>query len=401
MPIKKVLLCDWNFTFLFTFLNQWLWIYRKNSMAYSKKIIPLITLVFLWVINVASSQAAKEFLPYFSYTLDAASVANGGLEEGERATGLVSAGFDWAPSFMGGGMFHVEIQNLHGSNPSDYAGDFNWLSNIAGHSTTRLFQMWYGHDTSWGAIKAGLVALDDDFAVSAPGQLFINSGFGPTPVQSGNVGAPYWPIGGLGIWSKLNIGDNSYLQAGIYEGDTGSQQDNEEGVDLSLSGDEGAMIMLEYVQNAAATTWKLGGYLHTGREFTDYATGRPDTGLISLYTLLEQDLTQNVGIWGRFGTSLTEEVSKVRNSLDVGLVINSIFGRAGDRLGLAYLWTDFADEYGSANPGFSSSEKVLELTYSAVFAGFLTVQPDIQWIFDSHYSNDDVFVFLLRAGIGF
>ena len=363
-------------------------------------LIPLLTIV------VNGQDPEPEFSPYFSWTGEAWSIADGGFETGGRSLGLAIVGFDWTPSLLAGGTIHVEAQNMHGQDPSGYAGDANVISNIAFDEGTRLFQAWYGRDTSWGSLKAGILALDDDFMGSDYSSLFINAAFGPMPMESFNVGAPIWPIGGLGIWISFDLSETSGFQVGVYDGNAGDFASNDDGLDNDLGREDGAMIMAEYFKTTetfgGSTTWKIGGYHNTGEEFEDFDSGLTEQGLGAIYAVVDHAISEDLGVWTRLGTTLDDDISTVTTYLEGGVVMKSpISSRPDDLLGVGYFWTEFGDAYLRANPGVSDDESVIEITYNAPISENLYLQPDIQWIFDAHESNDDVFILRLRVGIEF
>ena len=356
--------------------------------------------------SLLGQEAESELTPYFSYVGEAWNIADGGSQTGGRSLGLAIAGFDWTPSLLGGGTLHVEAQNMHGRNPSGFAGDANAVTNIAFDEGTRLFQAYYGRETSWGDLKAGLLALDDDFMGSDYSGLFINAAFGPMPVESFNVGAPIWPIGGLGVWTLFEISDESGLQIGVYDGDAGDFAGNDDGFNNRINGTDGAMIMAEYHTTTSAfggqTTLKVGGFQNTGEAFTNFKTNATEKGLGALYAVIDHAVSEDLGLWARFGTSLDDDVSTVTNYVEGGFVTQSpLAGRPDDRLGVGYFWTEFGDAYLGANAGVSDSESALEVTYNAPLTDNVYIQPDVQWIFDAHDSNTDVFVLGIRAGIDF
>ena len=336
---------------------------------------------------------------------EAWSIANGGTETGGRSLGLLAVGFDWQPGLLGGTL-HFEAQSMHGPDPSGFAGDANALSNIAFDEGSRLFQASYGNDFSRCAWKAGLLALDDDFMGSDYAGLFINSAFGPMPMESFNVAAPIWPIGGLGAHALVELTETSFFQVGLYDGNAGDFSTNDDGLDNGLRDKEGAMLMLEYALSTATfggqTTWKLGGFHHTGEQFTNFKTGSDEGGLSALYLVIDHAASESLGLWARLGSSLDEEISTVHNHFDLGLVLTGPFsGRPDDQLGLGYLRTDFGSEYHAKNTDKTRTESVLEITYQAPVGEYLYLQPDAQWIFDAHESRSDAFVVGLRAGLEF
>ena len=375
------------------------------------KMKPVPTLCLAWAVLFSSFLSSQEtkgasFQPYFSYLAEGWSVADGGIKTGERSLGLLIAGFDWSPKAMSGGKLHMEVQSMHGRSPSGYAGDFNTLSNIDFYQGSRLFQAWYGQEADWGAWKTGLLALDDDFMTSDYGSLFINAGFGPMPILSSNVAAPIWPIGGLGGHAILNLCEKSSLHLGVYDGDAGSFASNNDGLDNALVPAEGYMLMLEYAMSTETfggqTTWKIGGYHHTGKLFPHQQTNVSEKGLGALYFVTDHAPSEKIGLWTRLGTSLDEEISTVCSHLDCGIVFSGPFAkRPEDRLCIGYLRTDFGDEYLAATPDVSHAESVVEVTYHALISENFHFQPDLQWIFDAHKSQDNVFVLGLRIGFDY
>ncbi len=367
---------------------------------------PIPALCLIWVALSSHNLAAQEtenlsFHPYFSYVAEGWSLVDGGTRTGERSLGLLIAGFDWSPTALAGGKLHLEVQSMHGRSPSGYAGDFNALSNVDFDEGARLFQAWYGREADWGAWKTGLLALDDDFMTSDYADLFINAGFGPMPTQSGNVAAPVWPIGGIGAHAILNLSQTSSLQLGTYDGDAGSFTSNENGLNNSLDGNEGYMLMMEYAKSTESfggqTTWKLGGYHHTGKQFSHQQSGSKEKGLGSLYLVIDHITSEKLASWVRLSSSLDEEISTVATHIDGGIVFSGpLSKRPDDQLGIGFLRTEFGDEYLAATPNASHAETVLELTYHAPISENFHFQPDFQWIFDAHESRNDVFVLGLR-----
>ena len=236
--------------------------------------------------------------------------------------------------------------------------------------------------------------------------LFINAAYGPMPIESFNVGAPIWPIGGFGVWTSIDISETSGLQLGVYDGNAGDFASNDDGLNNDLGSDDGAMILMEYFTTTetfgGSTTWKIGGFHNTGEEFVDFDSGLTEQGLGAIYAVMDHAISEDLGVWARLGTTLNDDISTVTTYLDGGVVMKSPFAsRPDDLLGVAYFWTEFGDAYLRSTPGVTDDESVLEITYNAPITENLYIQPDIQWIFDAHESNDDVFVVGLRVGVEF
>ena len=57
---------------------------------------------------------------------------------------------------------------------------------------------------------------------------------------------------------------------------------------------------------------------------------------------------------------------------------------------------DFVQSSRAAGTPVTSQEAIVELTYQAVITPFLTLQPDLQLVFDANQSRRDAVVFGLR-----
>jgi porin len=90
--------------------------------------------------------------------------------------------------------------------------------------------------------------------------------------------------------------------------------------------------------------------------------------------------------------------------VDFGLKLTRPFrSRAEDVLSLGFAYLDLSDHYVDSErargENVSRRESVLELTYRFQVTGSLSVQPDVQFVFDPHLSRRDATVIGLRAVI--
>ena len=177
-------------------------------------------------------------------------------------------------------------------------GDFNALSNIAAFNTVRLFQAWLQKEWRDGAIamRIGQIGADDDFMVSENAGLFVNSAFGPLPTESANIGAPIFPLGAPGLWGSFRITENANFQFGIYSGDAGEEEVNDDGLKFGLGGGRGYVLFLEAGSeieiNGMPGVYKIGGFYHTG-DFENFGSGLIAPGSIPRSLLR----TFNFEIW--------------------------------------------------------------------------------------------------------
>ncbi len=349
--------------------------------------------------------------PFFGYTGEFFSVLDGGNETGTSWQGLADFGADfYLETLLGirGALVHIHGQSIHGDDPSEFAGDINALSNIVGFNTSRLFQMWYEQEFGEGSIsfRFGLIDLDDDFMIADSAGLFLNSGFGPLPTQSLNNAASIWPIGALGALLYTEPSENTYFQMGVYDGNIGDEEINDDGLHVKLGGVEGFIYMFEagIISNILGRdgTYKVGGFYHSGEEFKDYNTGELVNGNTSIYLAINQEITDAFTSWWRLGYSPDEEKNVVSLYTDFGINWMGPFGqRSEDILGIGFLHTDFGSDYVGANPGVSRTESVLELTYQGVITPWFSIQPDLQIIFNPHEGRENAFVFGVRSQIVF
>ena len=90
--------------------------------------------------------------------------------------------------------------------------------------------------------------------------------------------------------------------------------------------------------------------------------------------------------------------------VDFGLkVTRPIPGRGNDVFSLGFAHLDFSNDYVRSERArgndVSRRQNVLELTYRFQLTGWLTLQPDVQFVFDPHFSRRDATVIGLRAVI--
>ena len=341
----------------------------------------------------------------------------GGFRKGIVGAGLFDVAIDFDLEALGGweGMsLHTQFLGIMGDDPTaELVGDFNVVSNIVALNTFRLFQGWIQKEWDSGrhGIRAGVMTLDDDFMGSEEAGLFLNSAFGPLPTESGNTGAPIFPVGGLGFLAYSEPVESWRVQFGIYDGDAGDEEDNLHGFDLSVGSDDGvAMFFQVGLQWPAGGrlpgTVNLGGYRHTGT-FENFEGGVAVDGMSSVYLVIDQALAVNregdIRVGGFFRTGFTpqNDGSVVSFQVDGGLTVHDLLpGRWDDVWGFGVSRTQFSDPYLSfrqrAGETVGEAETVIEITVRFKVRDWLTVQPDLQWVLNPHESTRDALVFGLR-----
>lgn len=288
--------------------------------------------------------------------------------------------------------------------------DFNVLSNIDGYDSVRLYEAWVQNEFGGGrfSIRLGQILADAEFFVSDYSALFINSSFGAIPLISQNLSPPIFPVAAPGIRLRADPVDFCYAELAVFSGDVGEPNTtNKHGTRLSFSGEDGVLVFAEigYKLNPKerqpaqastctaiplAGTYKLGGY-YDSKEFSDSGDGAPHRGDYSVYFIADQELwhpresaDRALSVFARVGGAPGDR-NTVSFFADAGLHYKGVLAsRAHDTLGLGFSYTGLSqalvDDSGRRIP--SHHEAVLELTYQVALAEHVSLQPDLQIIFN-------------------
>jgi|AntRauTorckE6833_2_1112554.scaffolds.fasta_scaffold21931_1 porin len=349
--------------------------------------------------------------PYAVFATEFLSNVDGGIRNGTTAPGLLDFGvevdLEQLLGWQGAGFTATAFAAYGDDGSAENIGDFNVASNLFTDTDFNIFNLFvsqtFGDDFFY--IKAGQIAADDDFMGSETAGLFLNSAFGPLPTESGNVGAPIFPLAAPGVFARVNPSDTFSFHAGIYAGDAGPVQSGNHGFDWRTGGAAGWVSFVEADYKYGSGTAKVGGYYHTG-DFTNFSTNATEEGLGAIYAIIDHRFLEAAdggpGLSGflRGSTVPQNERATVSHYFDGGLALDNLF-REGDALGLGVSYTVFGDDYLAATPGVTSSETVLEMTYQVAITDYWMIQPDIQWILDSHEAQNDAFVVGVRTELTF
>ncbi|MCE9609345.1 MAG: carbohydrate porin [Chthoniobacter sp.] len=383
------------------------------------------------------------------YVAEVIGNASGGIKRGAIYDGLLTVtgdlnlekAFGWK-----GGSFHAGMLFPHGrSLTENYVGDLFVLSNLDASDNVHLFELWL--EQSWVAgkfsIRAGQIAVDQEFGFTEQGGLFGSSAFGWFPIAGNNIAAPIYPQGAPGVRLKLQTCEHSYFQVAVADGDVNPDdgaggESNPHGVKVRF--DEGALIIGElgatWERNGRPGSLKLGGWYHTadhpdvrwasnGRSLADPScSGQPRThdGNWGIYLAGEQiiwkdttkgaDNPAQVGLFSRLGFAPPD-----RNTLDfyaeggvtgTGLIagrpddvcgIGVAFGKIGDLRGLGWDHNRFIN----CHDPVPDYELAIEADYRWKLCPGCTIQPSIQYILHPGGSHgvDDALILGLRTSFDF
>ena len=369
-------------------------------------------------------QESKALSFPFSYTGEGLANLSGGYKRGAVYEGLLSVGVQGDLSKLigwNGGSFLVSGLYPHGpSLTENYVHDFNGVSNIDAYDSPRLYEAWVQQELADGkiSIRLGQILADAEFFVSDGASLFINGAFGAIPLVSQNFAAPIFPAATPGVRVRWTATESVAVQAGVFNGAVGDPgSDNKHGVDWRF--DEGVLAITEVAYTVTGEkgseglrgVYKLGAFFHSS-EANDAFPREPSRADAGAYFVADQQLwrkpgTEDQGLSGflRIGGAPGDR-NTVPFYFDTGFDYKGLLpGREKDITGIALsytkLSTDLCDDAGEALG--SHHEAILEATYKVQVKDWLTVQPDIQYIFNpgACENQDNAFVAGVRFNVSF
>lgn len=353
---------------------------------------------------------------------------SGGLKKSSIYEGLLKAGVTLdGDKLVGwkGSSLHVSGLYAHGRSPSSkLAGDILTLSNIDAYDSPRLFECWiqqqfFGDKLS---LRAGLMGVDEEFAGTAYGGLFLHSCTAWPGIISLNSAAPAYPTAAPGVRLEYKPTERVFFRVGAFDGnpdpgDANGDPVNKYGVRFNLS--EGAFLISEtgFLWNQGGNvkglpgTAKVGGWYHT-EKFDDIRID--DTGLSlsdplssgvakthqgnwGLYLAAEQMVyreepgsSQGLGLFGRLGMTPPNR-NQVQYYLEGGAQYQGLIpGRNDDILGIACDYARMssstrglaadADVLNSTTSALPDYEMALQVTYQIPIRAGWTVQPSAWFI---------------------
>lgn len=353
------------------------------------------------------------------YSAEVFGNVSGGFRQGAAFNGLLELGLDVDFEKLAG--IKGLTAHINGFLPSgesfsgSYGGDFGTVSNIEFYNSARIFEAWLQQDFLDGkiSIRAGSLALDEEFAGSDYASLFLNSSFGADTAMSANMPVPIYAITAPGVRLKFQPTENLYIQGAIYDGNpapaflgdpsvgaAASNEFNRHGTDWSLRKDEGSLWIVEagYVVNAPGEpsaeeesgtpakggarsksccktdgksvaapaarglfgSYKIGYARHTD-EFADFSAAargfaRNKSGNSVIYGIIDQEVfresgseDQGLGLFAR-AMFAPEEQNTVDYAFEAGLVYKGLIpGRDEDTIGLGYAHISISDDFDRAN----------------------------------------------------
>ena len=364
--------------------------------------------------------AERGIVPGARYTAGFWSNVRGGFQTGTRYEGFaewwIEADLEALAGWKGGS-FDINWYSYHGGQPSeDLVGPFP-TQTISGHEaaeSVRFYEIFLRQ--TWGdgrfLFKAGQLAADTDFFVSENAGELLNGTFGFLGLGRPREIAPFYPLGAPGAYFSARTADaRREAHVGVYSADPGEDRSGNFGFDWSF--DNGAFFIGELLTRRSPFG-RPGSYavgaVGTTAELEDFASGESANGGYGLFASIDQLLVEEtparpgLGIFARAYGAPQANRNLGLWYVDLGLKLTRPFrSRAEDVLSLGFAHLRLSDDYVASlraeGVNVSRRQSVLELTYRFQVTGWLTLQPDVQFFFDPHFSRRDATVIGLRAVI--
>jgi porin len=354
--------------------------------------------------------------PFANWTGEIWGTVNGGSQTGMTQDMLFSTGanidLDKLISWPGAS-FYTELHWEQGQNPETNSGSRTNPSFLVSANLLRVYSLYFKQTLvdNQLRLKAGQFGADQDFFQTASAQIFLNAGFtspntlfGQSLVNGDSSTAQY-PVLAPAFLARFDSKAwPVYLEAGIYSGDPGPDITSNHGFEWKTGSAAGELILGEagwnYRLGALPGTVRAGAFYHSG-QFTNWDTGKAESGIDGFYGMIEQTILQApatdaqstpnqiltaFAFAGNAGPN-----SRVAPNITYSVGVNwygPISSRSKDIAAVAFDYTGFSPNYtasafNSNGPGGSrASESVLELSYQAVFTPWFNLQPDVQIIFN-------------------
>ncbi len=327
-------------------------------------------------------------------------------------------------------------RNLSG----DYLHTNTLTSSIAGEESERIDQLWYmqGFFDHKLTIKLGQIAPVNEFGATDFFDILFNDELGYAPNAIFNTKNPFSPAGKPGVIVTGDLSDLTpglYVKGGVFTAYDNPYRPDSNGVYYENDFDHGMSMAAEIGYKEQKTdyagTYKLGATGTPDVRYTNAATGQLYHGDYNIYATVEKTVYHPMML----SPADPKDMKAMRGeTLDTSKGLDLLFefvGEPGDRNPLGYEFTmgarytglipcrptdkigagliysdnsnSASDAYVNATGGGLGGETTIEADYQYNPAPWLSIQPDLQYIFDpgGDSSRDDILVVGLRTIVKF
>jgi porin len=365
----------------------------------------------------------------------------GGTQRGAAYDGLLQMALQVDTARAGGwygGTFNASALQIQGQNLSaTNLLTLQTASGIEADRSFRLWELWFQQkflEEDRLDVKVGQQSLDQEFMVTTNGLYFINTMFGWPMLPSANLpgGGPAYPLSALGVRLRYRPVDGITILSGVFNGSPvrynygDPQQRNPSGTSFPLNGGVLAISEVQYAYPALGSMVNAGeaeplarvyrfGVWYNSENFADQTYDNMGVSLASpasngnplyhhgnwgIYAVADQivwvdprDVDRTVNVFVRAMGSPQGDRNLISVSLNAGVVIHEpIRHRDDDTFGIGMGYTHVTsgasafdqatNVYTQAGIPVRGGETFVEMTYQYQVTPWLTVQPDIQYVFN-------------------
>ncbi|MDH4743410.1 carbohydrate porin [Sphingomonas sp. CBMAI 2297] len=313
--------------------------------------------------------------------------------------------------------FHIGLLNNFGGRPNDVAGTLQGVDNIEVASPKlRLFEVWVEQKLGTATtVRAGLYDLNSEFYASEASGLLLAPAFGVGSeiAATGPNGPSIFPTTALAIRVEQRFGGVGFARVAVLNATAGALGDDR---GSALDFQHGALLIGEAGVEKDGDKLALGAWGYTRRQDdiadTDDAGNPVRRKARGAYVIAEKalggrDAPFAASLFARAGIS-DGRTTPYKGGWQAGLrVAHVVPGRDDSQFSIgmnqAYLADRYRDLLRAGGVRTATAENAIELTYSDQLASFLTLQPDLQFIWNRGGDEDAprVTVITLRTTLEF
>jgi porin len=316
-----------------------------------------------------------------------------------------------------GASFHVDVLNNLGDRPNDAAGTLQGVDNIEVASPKlRLFEIWIEQKLgSRTSLRAGLYDLNSEFYASDASGLLIAPAFGVGSeiAATGPNGPSIFPTTALAVRLEQRFGGAGFARVAVLNATAGALGDDR---GSALDFGHGALLIGEAGLEKDGDKFAIGAWAYTQHQDdlieTD-AAGDPvqrearGAYVIAQKALGDPDAPLATSLFVRAGLS-EGHTTPYKGGWQAGVLLSHVVpGRDDSQFSFgvnqAYLGHDYRDLLRGDGVRTKAAENAIELTYSDKITKFMSLQPDLQFIWNRGGDADAqrVTVVTLRATLEF
>lgn len=342
--------------------------------------------------QVDAPESAEPLSLELVYTADIWRAASGGVARSTRYLDnfdvLARADLDALVGWQGATGFVYGLYN-NGKSLNALMGDAQVASNIeTGVKALRLYEAWLDQKIGERAsLRVGLYDLNSEFDALDASALFIGSahGIGTDISQSGENGPSIFPVTSLAARLAIDLDDRWSVRAAVLDGVPGDLA-RPKRTAIRLADGDGALMIGEIERKLddgklIAGYWRYTALFHQNN-------GRRGRGNDGVYVRGEAHLAHEAGdaeqgLFGFFRLGIADgAINPFGSFASGGLTYAGVIpGRNEDQFGVAIAAALTSAPYRRAADA-KAAEIALELTYRAPITSYLTIQPNLQYVFN-------------------